>query len=215
MKFIKESVNLTTWSALGTRPGPRSSAAMPIDRGRESRSRRPASTTARRPRWLPARRRFPSPSRSPNVQPRPILTPLVFAAILASLGPGCGPSAFVNSPEIYDLGSLEEVADLYRAASSVGKKPPTSMGDLARNRDTFFLGYNALDKGEVIAYWGVAMIPGDQPTEEILAYKADVPSKGGAVLMANGTVKKMTAAEFQAAPKPSKPTSAKAAGKSS
>ena len=36
----------------------------------------------------------------------------------------------------------------------------------------------------------------------MLAYHKDVPEKGGEVLMQDGTAKKMTAEEFQAAPKP-------------
>jgi len=116
---------------------------------------------------------------------------------------------------VYNLGTLEEVADLYRAATSLGKRPPGSMNDLSRNRDTFLLGYRALEKGEIVVYWGVTMTPGDKPTEEVLAYKSDVPAVGGPVLLANGTIQTMTPAQFQAAPKPAGPTSAKAVAKSS
>ncbi|AMV36268.1 hypothetical protein [Planctomyces sp. SH-PL62] len=41
---------------------------------------------------------------------------------------------------------------------------------------------------------------GGSPNEEILAYGKDVPTKGGAVLLLNRTVRRMTADEFKAAP---------------
>jgi hypothetical protein len=38
----------------------------------------------------------------------------------------------------------------------------------------------------------------------VLAYETEVPEKGGAVLMQDGTVKTMTADEFKSAPKAGK-----------
>ena len=39
---------------------------------------------------------------------------------------------------------------------------------------------------------------------EVVAYEKDVPASGGYVLLTSGQVKKMTADEFQAAPKAGK-----------
>ena len=130
---------------------------------------------------------------------------LVYACLLTTLGPGCGPRV-VNSTEVYNQATLEEVSDLYRSASSARKKPPESIIDLARNRDLFMNGYKALEQGEIIAYWGVALTPGVEGStpEEVLAYKADVPTKGGPVLLKDGTVKTMTAEEFKTAKKAGK-----------
>lgn len=137
---------------------------------------------------------------------------LVALALWAS---GCGQPAGVNSPETFDLGALEEVGDLYNSVSNANKKPPASLKDLARNRDIFLVGYNAIAKGDVIVFWGVNVTPGADSTasDEILAYKSEVPTSGGAVLMKNLAARKMTADEFKAAPKPPGPTSAPAAGK--
>jgi hypothetical protein len=142
---------------------------------------------------------------------------LVASSLLSPFTPGCGPSEVANSPEIYNFGTLEEVGGLYLSASNLKKKPPTSIKDLAKNRDVFMNGYNALERGEVVVYWGVTATPGDPAgtADEVLAYKADVPTNGGPVLLKNLTIKTMTAEQFRAAPKPAGPTSSKAAGESS
>ncbi|MDG3007838.1 hypothetical protein [Paludisphaera mucosa] len=132
---------------------------------------------------------------------------IVAAALASASAPGCGPAQSVsNSPEHYDIGSLDEVGDLYLSSYNTKKKPPVSMKDLNK-ADLFVGGANALRKGEIIVYWGVAPTP-EEPSTEILAYKADVPTKGGYVLLKDMTTKTMSAEEFQAAPKPTGPTSA-------
>ena len=142
-------------------------------------------------------------------------TPLRIAGSLlgaAALAAGCGPPQSVsNAPEHYDLGSLEEVGQLYVSAFNAKKKPPASIKDCPK-ADLFVGGANAIKKGEVVVYWGVAPTPGDAGSgaPEVLAYKADVPEKGGYVLLKDMTTKVMTPEEFRAAPKPPGPTSATA-----
>ena len=50
-------------------------------------------------------------------------------------------------------------------------------------------------------FYGVDLRQLPDPGQKVLAYEKDVPQKGGAVVMADGTVKAMTPEEFQAAPK--------------
>jgi hypothetical protein len=110
---------------------------------------------------------------------------------------------------VFDAGNLEDVGGLYRSATNIKKTPPKAIGDLIKKRDVFMAAYNAIDKGDVIVYWGVTMVGGDEggDSAEVLAYKSNVPEVGGPVLLKNGTVVKMTADQFKAAPKPSGPTS--------
>jgi hypothetical protein len=122
-------------------------------------------------------------------------------ALLGISAPGCGPSQVANSPEVYDFGTFEEVAGLYRSATGMRKKPPTSLADLSRSRDNFMNGYQAIEKGDIIVIWGVTPLAEDSPTDEVLAYKSDVSTKGGPVLLKNLTTKKMSADEFNNAPK--------------
>lgn len=133
----------------------------------------------------------------------------VALAIAAPFVPGCGDAQSVaNAPEHYDIGSLEEVSSLYLSSYSQKKKPPTSIKDFVR-ADLFPDAVNAIKNGEVVVYWGVAPTP-EEASTEVLAYRADVPSKGGYVLLKDMTTRAMTPEEFQAAPKPSGPTSADA-----
>jgi hypothetical protein len=57
--------------------------------------------------------------------------------------------------------------------------------------------------GEVVVLWGAAL-KGEGAVgqdEAVVAYEKGVPTDGGYVLLSAGTVQKMNAAEFAAAPK--------------
>jgi hypothetical protein len=62
---------------------------------------------------------------------------------------------------------------------------------------------SALQSGKYILYMDVdvAKLPAGSGNT-VLAYEADVPAAGGPVLMADGSIRQMTAAEFSAATKP-------------
>lgn len=55
-------------------------------------------------------------------------------------------------------------------------------------------------KGDVRLYWGATFDPDDSKT--VLGFEKAAPESGGSVLMRDGSVVQMTAAEYQAAPKP-------------
>jgi predicted Zn finger-like uncharacterized protein len=81
-------------------------------------------------------------------------------------------------------------------------KPPANLEELSRffSKDGKVL--QAMKEGKYVFLYGVglqAMTAGTSNT--ILAYEKDVPTGGGQVVMADGSVKDMTAQEFQAAPK--------------
>lgn len=56
-----------------------------------------------------------------------------------------------------------------------------------------------IQNGDYIVYWRVGLSDTAPGANAILAYEKKTPTEGGAVLLRNGTVKEMTAAEFQAA----------------
>jgi hypothetical protein len=101
--------------------------------------------------------------------------------------------------------ALQEVGGLIGAYAGEFKKGPTKVADLARYENGFPLGYQAVKSGDVVVVWGAKIVieEGSGPVggTDVVAYEKQVPTEGGAVLLQNNTVKQMTAAEFQAAPK--------------
>jgi len=101
---------------------------------------------------------------------------------------------------------LQEVNELLHAAGA--SRPPAKLSDLDRQRGMFPRAYEAVKSGEVVVLWG-APVKGEGEMgkggdEVVIAYDKDVPNNGGYVLLSAGTVKKMSADEFKAAPKAGK-----------
>jgi hypothetical protein len=128
--------------------------------------------------------------------------PLLFLAVLLAVG--CSSSkkgGDAQAPGVAD--HLHEVATLLRSYGGQSGRGPGKPADLARYESGAPLGYLAVKSGEIIIVPGATM-PGEgekSGTEAIVAYEKNAPTAGGYVLLHNGTVKQMTAAEFQAAPK--------------
>ena len=91
-----------------------------------------------------------------------------------------------------------------RAYSGQTGQGPKKAADFSKYEAGYPLGYAAVQSGEVVVVWG-AKIAGEGETgsapANVVAYEKKVPAEGGLVLLQNGQVKQMTAAEFAAAPK--------------
>jgi hypothetical protein len=122
----------------------------------------------------------------------------------SSLVAGCGgPEGERAAPE---YGLLREVNDLLHASAGALGRPPAKLDDLSRHKGTYPRGYEALQSGAVVVLWGAAL-QGEGEVgkgEAVVAYEKAAPSDGGYVLWSAGTVRKMTAAEFNSAPKAGK-----------
>jgi hypothetical protein len=98
---------------------------------------------------------------------------------------------------------LKELALAYHSfLDSHQGKPPANLEDLATYFDKGGTVLQAMKEGKYVFLYGVglqAMPMGSANT--VLAYEKDVPTRGGQVVMADGSVKDMTAKEFEAAPK--------------
>jgi hypothetical protein len=101
--------------------------------------------------------------------------------------------------------TLQEVNDLLHASAANGKHA-AKLADLRRNETKFPRAYAAVKNGDVVVLWGTALQGEGQvgQNEAVLAYEKAVPSGGGFVLLSAGTIKKMTSAEFESAPKAGK-----------
>jgi hypothetical protein len=58
-----------------------------------------------------------------------------------------------------------------------------------------------LRSGEIGCVWGTILSTAANASSAVLAYEKKAATEGGWVLMQDGKVKRMTASEFQAAPK--------------
>jgi hypothetical protein len=108
---------------------------------------------------------------------------------------------FSGAKRVIDQAELKELGLAYHTAAATNNRPPASVDDLGIKQDAPKL-YQAIVDGHVVVYWKANPLNAPQGTSNtVLAYDSDVPTKGGAVLMMDGSTRKMTADEFKAAPK--------------
>jgi hypothetical protein len=124
-------------------------------------------------------------------------TALAFCVLFICLFPGCGqrrPPEPVRTAE----DGLKELADMYRYLDYSKLPPPKKLDDLNDSFDAIPNAYHRIKSDEIVVVWGVGF---SKDSEQVLAYDKKAPTDSGPVLLRNGTVKTMTAAEFKAAPK--------------
>jgi hypothetical protein len=128
----------------------------------------------------------------------------LLGAAVAGCGGGTAPTEGTGGA--MESVALNELAEAYRAYSIAKKGPPRKVADLASLEAIGANGVVAARQGEIIVQWGAELPdlgeePGKVISPDVLAYWKTVPEQGGYVLMLDRTVKNMTAAEFQSAPK--------------
>jgi hypothetical protein len=135
--------------------------------------------------------------------PRSIL-PVCCLALLAA---GCGETNRPTTPDEAEQATLTQVGELCRNYQAMKQKPPQKLADFQLVRSIGGNGFEALNSGRIVLLYNAKLPdldedPGHSESSEVLAYMKDVPQSGGYVLVLNRTVKKMTAEEFKAAPRP-------------
>jgi len=93
---------------------------------------------------------------------------------------------------------MEELSSVIQAVAQQKQKPPTKLADLQRFEPIASAALPALASGKYVFLWGAGYKPGGTG---IVAYEAAAETKGGWVLLEDGSFKKMSASEFAAAPK--------------
>jgi hypothetical protein len=127
---------------------------------------------------------------------------IVAAAALVASAAGCQQSSTAPvAPKAQSAdASLNELAQLFQAFAQEKKRPPKDMADLASITPEPPAATLGIQEGKIVVLWGGSYVTGSAGSV-ILAHETAAPTKGGYVLLQDGTVKKMTAAEFQSAPK--------------
>ena len=127
------------------------------------------------------------------------LTGLPACVAVAALLAGCSSRTGGPAPPPPPAEDLRELAGVYEYLAAQGKPPPKKLEDL-REFGGGVLGaaWPKLESGDYVVFWGAGRAPG---SSAVLAYESKTPTDGGAVLLQDGTVTTMTAAEFQAARK--------------
>jgi hypothetical protein len=125
---------------------------------------------------------------------------LVAAACLLA---GCSSGGGGGGPTDEGYTLLQEVNELLRAAAGTIGRPPGKVADLNPHQAMFPRAHAAIKDGAVVVLWGTPFKGEGEvgKDEAVLAYEKNVPTDGGYVLLSAGTVKKMSASEFQSAPK--------------
>jgi hypothetical protein len=112
-----------------------------------------------------------------------------------------GPFPIVG--QTVSMEELKQIGLIYQQFLLDGKGP-AKLEDLNLKRDAPKL-HEAIEEKRLILYWNVSLNNAPEGTSNtVLGYSAEVPTKGGPVLMLDGTVKKMTADEFAKAAKAGK-----------
>jgi hypothetical protein len=120
---------------------------------------------------------------------------LTFVMALAAMAVGCrGATPTAVSPK---SAKLQEVFDMYQHFIKSHEKPPHQLSDLTGSRYEGIAptAVAELKKGNLIVVWDLQ----GKDASKVLAYEKQALTQGGSVLMADGSMREMSADELRAA----------------
>jgi hypothetical protein len=144
----------------------------------------------------------------------------LLAATLATSASGCGgggnasgKETLLGQTEVEQVGKMLRVYQKGLKPPAKGAKdlpvyrpgpvpPPRGTKDLMPMAKGFPHAVNAIRSRDVLLYWKTDLSDAADASTTILAYHKEVPEKGGQVLMRDGSIKTMSASQFQEARKP-------------
>lgn len=125
---------------------------------------------------------------------RPFLAVVVMLALAAGFV-----QAQVGADRV-TANTLKQLGLAYHNHCDATGKPPTKADDLAPYLDNNKKLLDTLKSGQIVFIYGVGILDMKAGTSNsVLAYEKDIATKGGQVLMGDGSVKKLTADEFKKA----------------
>lgn len=123
---------------------------------------------------------------------------VVLAGLLVGLA-GCGGGGEQRPTPASGADGLKELVAVYDYLAYQKKRPPRKADDLNEFIDTLPNALPRVQSGEYVVVWGVGLARSGPEANGVLAYEKKAASEGGAVLLRNGEVKTMSAAELKAA----------------
>jgi hypothetical protein len=127
------------------------------------------------------------------------------APITPSGGGGGGVGAMLPSVgRQAGLVDLQQLGQYYLTYATVGQSPKR-LEDLSDLRRDLPKVYQAIQEGQYVVFWNANLNAPAGASNTILAYGKDVPTKGGVTLFLDGSVRNITAQEFQTAAKAGTP----------
>jgi hypothetical protein len=120
--------------------------------------------------------------------------------VLAGAAGGCGGSGAGpgNQPAPDNEQALKELGEVYKYLQYENRPAPRKAADLEEFEGSLPAALPKVRAGDIVVVWNAGYAAS---SNQVLAYEKDAPASGGKVLLRNGTVKAMTAAEFADASK--------------
>jgi len=126
---------------------------------------------------------------------------VVWAVVVAAgvgLATGCGDTKTSRPVSEERKAALEELGQMLKALADEGKKPPARLAELDAVEPLIPVAGPAIRNGDIVYVWGAGYAAGGT---QLVAYESKAATEGGFVLFQDGTVKNLSASEFQSAPK--------------
>ena len=121
----------------------------------------------------------------------------VAVLVAAATAVGCGGSGELQTAD-QEKAALEDLAQFLKNLPAEGKKPPARMAEFEPLEPMAPMASESLRNGKMVYLWGAGLADGGTA---VVAYEKRAETESGWVLLQDGSVKQMTAAEFKASPK--------------
>ena len=96
---------------------------------------------------------------------------------------------------------MKEILEVYRYLDYAKEPAPKSAAEFEHYLAARPEIATQIRSGDYVVAFGSLLSKNPAQANQVLVYEKKAPSEGGAVLLRDGTIKQMTAAEFNAAPK--------------
>jgi hypothetical protein len=109
--------------------------------------------------------------------------------------PAATQSSATQGPSIND--GLTDLRDMLKEAAGSNTPPPTSQEEMVAFDAVHPVAGAFIQSEQIIYVWGSALKPDGGSAQKVVGYEPTCTTTGGQVLLENGEIKQVSAAEFQ------------------